>query len=253
MVDARGENTIVVVSGANACLDAGVESLLEGFAVGTDDVVLTGFEVPLAAVEASAQLARRRGARMVINPAPALPLSDHLVACAPDPDAECRGGDAPDRRTRCPDCGAPPLGPDRDLGGRDAWSRWGSGRAWRRGMAGPRIARPRARLDRRGRHLLRGLRSVPGEWPRCARERQAGQRGCSPVRHGRRRPDRHATHRPDRPRPRGTGDRGRGLVSPRPVSGPGADTGQDPTYSGSSSLALVTDQPPSMSSIWPVT
>ncbi len=83
MVDARGENTIVVVSGANACLDAGVESLLEGFAVGTDDVVLTGFEVPMAAVEASAQLARRRGARMVINPAPALPLSDHLVACAP--------------------------------------------------------------------------------------------------------------------------------------------------------------------------
>ena len=131
MVDARGENTIVVVSGANACLDAGVEGLLEGFAVGTDDVVLTGFEVPLAAVEASAQLARRRGARMVINPAPALPLSDRPGRMCPDPDAECRGGDAPDRRARCPDRGAPPLGPDRDLGGRDAWSRWGAGRAWR--------------------------------------------------------------------------------------------------------------------------
>ena len=37
----------------------------------------------MAAVEASAQLARRRGAQVVINPAPAIPLSDSLVACGP--------------------------------------------------------------------------------------------------------------------------------------------------------------------------
>lgn len=83
VVDAHGENSIVVVSGANTCLDDGVESLLDGFAVGPDDVLLTGFEVPMAAVEASARVARERGARLVVNPAPAIPLSDRLVACAP--------------------------------------------------------------------------------------------------------------------------------------------------------------------------
>jgi ribokinase len=83
VVDARGENSIVVVSGANGCLDESVVSVLDRFALGPDDVLLTGFEVPMAAVEASAQLARRRGAYLVINPAPAMPLSDRLVACAP--------------------------------------------------------------------------------------------------------------------------------------------------------------------------
>ena len=37
----------------------------------------------MTAVEASAELAWRRGARLVINPAPAIQLSDRLVACAP--------------------------------------------------------------------------------------------------------------------------------------------------------------------------
>lgn len=83
VVDATGENSIVVVSGANGCLDRSVVSALDRFALGPDDVLLTGFEVPIAAVEASAQLAWRRGAHLVINPAPAMPLSDSLVACTP--------------------------------------------------------------------------------------------------------------------------------------------------------------------------
>jgi len=83
VVDGHGENSIVVVSGANRRLDAGVTSALDTFAVAASDVLLTGFEVPMAAVEASAELARRHGSHLVINPAPATGLSDRLVACAP--------------------------------------------------------------------------------------------------------------------------------------------------------------------------
>jgi ribokinase len=83
VVDRRGENSIVVVSGANTCLDEGIASALDRLELGADDILLTGFEVPMAAVEASAELAWRRGARMVINPAPAMPLSDRLTACSP--------------------------------------------------------------------------------------------------------------------------------------------------------------------------
>src|SRR4051812_9160738 len=77
-VDRAGDNQIAVASGANACVD--------GTAVGTlqaDDVCLLGFEVPDAAVVAGARAAAASGARIVLNPAPARPIPEAVVAARP--------------------------------------------------------------------------------------------------------------------------------------------------------------------------
>jgi ribokinase len=80
-VDAAGENQIAVASGANAELAAAhVEAALEA---ATSGVALLGLEVPDAAVLAGARAARGAGLTVVINPAPARPLGDELLALAP--------------------------------------------------------------------------------------------------------------------------------------------------------------------------
>ncbi len=71
-VDASGENRIVVVPGANALvqvgdLDAAADSL-DGAGV-----ILTQLEIPVEVVEALAR--RQRAGRLILNPAPALPVS----------------------------------------------------------------------------------------------------------------------------------------------------------------------------------
>jgi ribokinase len=78
VVDAAGENSIVVVPGANGSLDrltAGDERLLAGCRL-----VLLQLELPLPAVVAAAAAARAAGARVVLTPAPipAGPLPDRL-------------------------------------------------------------------------------------------------------------------------------------------------------------------------------
>ena len=83
-VDTAGENAIAVASGANATLDpAGVEAALEGLLDSPAGVVLLGHEVPEAAVLAGARAAGGAGWSIVLNPAPARPLADELVALAP--------------------------------------------------------------------------------------------------------------------------------------------------------------------------
>jgi ribokinase len=80
IVDAAGENAIAVASGANARVDgAGLADLLKGDA----GVVLLGHEVPETAVLAGARAARAAGWLAVLNPAPARPLPDDLVALGP--------------------------------------------------------------------------------------------------------------------------------------------------------------------------
>jgi len=76
-VDDRGRNTITVVPGANA--------LLRADAIGRDaltpsEVVLLQLEVPAAEAAAVARAARARGARVVLNVAPPIPLSDAWLA-----------------------------------------------------------------------------------------------------------------------------------------------------------------------------
>jgi ribokinase len=80
-VDAAGQNQIVVVPGANQALTperlARHRDLLAGAAV-----LLLQLEVPLETVRTAARMARAAGARVILDPAPApaLPLSDELLA-----------------------------------------------------------------------------------------------------------------------------------------------------------------------------
>lgn len=76
-VDARAENSIVVIPGANEL--AHVDQLPA--AIGPATVVLAQLEVPIATVTAAFALARAAGIRTMLNPAPAPPgsLPDELL------------------------------------------------------------------------------------------------------------------------------------------------------------------------------
>lgn len=71
-----GENAIVVVQGANAELRAEHLGLLAE--LGPQDVVVCQLEVPIATVRAAFELARAKGARTVLNAAPAAEI-DGLI------------------------------------------------------------------------------------------------------------------------------------------------------------------------------
>jgi ribokinase len=74
-----GQNTIIVASGANATLSvADVERARH--AIADADVLLLQLEVPLEVSTHAATLARAAGTTVVLNPAPAQPLSDQLLA-----------------------------------------------------------------------------------------------------------------------------------------------------------------------------
>jgi ribokinase len=79
---AGGENSIVVIAGANGALSP-ADAL---FPVVADDVVVAQLETPVRATEAAFQAARAAGATTILNPAPAsrdaldlLPLADVLI------------------------------------------------------------------------------------------------------------------------------------------------------------------------------
>lgn len=72
-VAADGENQIVVAPGANLRADDGVvRAGLASLAAG--DVVLSQAEIPVAAIQAAANVAKERGARFVLNLAPPVDL-----------------------------------------------------------------------------------------------------------------------------------------------------------------------------------
>ncbi len=77
MVDARGENMIAVASGANSRLSPADVDAVAGHLSGS--VLLVQLEVPPATVEHAVSLARRAGAKVILNPAPALSLPDSLL------------------------------------------------------------------------------------------------------------------------------------------------------------------------------
>jgi len=76
------DNGIVVVPGANGWLNTSdLDSAEVAFAEA--DVVLAQLEVPVTTVEHAAELAARHGKPFVLNPAPAMRLSDSLLSrCA---------------------------------------------------------------------------------------------------------------------------------------------------------------------------
>lgn len=75
LVDASGENVIVIVPGANAAVsESQVRRSLQRLAVHAGDVVLVSNEVPPAAVTEALRYGSTAGATTVLNPAPAAEL-----------------------------------------------------------------------------------------------------------------------------------------------------------------------------------
>jgi len=75
-VDAKGENAITVVPGANA---RALASQVPDGALVPGNTLLMQLEVPLAEVAALARRAKRRGVRVVLNGAPAVALPAELL------------------------------------------------------------------------------------------------------------------------------------------------------------------------------
>ncbi|OHX20951.1 ribokinase [Chromobacterium sphagni] len=76
---AGGDNAILVVPGANhllqpAHLDAAEQAFIDA------DVILTQLEIPLETVQHAAMLAARHDKPLLLNPAPAIPLPEALLA-----------------------------------------------------------------------------------------------------------------------------------------------------------------------------
>lgn len=75
-VDSHAENLIIVASGANLSADpSGVAAR-----IGSGDILVLQYEVPMEAVIAAARAAKAAGARVMLNAAPAAPVPDDLAA-----------------------------------------------------------------------------------------------------------------------------------------------------------------------------
>ena len=79
MVDSKGQNCISVALGANNALS--IEDVLPALeSVESGDIVLLQLEIPMATVEAAVEAAAAKGARVVLNPAPAAPVSEQVLS-----------------------------------------------------------------------------------------------------------------------------------------------------------------------------
>lgn len=78
-VNAEGENCIGVASGANSAVDRVFVHSHETL-ISEAQIVLAQLEIPLESIEALAEICSRSPATFVLNPAPAVPLTDALLA-----------------------------------------------------------------------------------------------------------------------------------------------------------------------------
>lgn len=76
LVDQRGQNSIAVAAGANACI---ASEALDGLHFPDFSHVLLSLEIPLEAVSRAATLAKRAGCCVLLNPAPATLLPEELL------------------------------------------------------------------------------------------------------------------------------------------------------------------------------
>ncbi len=84
MVDATGENSIVVAPGANDLLAARVTARVAGSRLAPQGVLVTQAEVPPDAADAAIRAASASGRRAVLNLAPFRPVADDVLAlCDP--------------------------------------------------------------------------------------------------------------------------------------------------------------------------
>lgn len=78
VLDARGESGTTITPGANSNLSAN-DLLQAKDSISSADVVLIQLDIPIETVRFAADLARISGAKVILNPAPALPVSDELL------------------------------------------------------------------------------------------------------------------------------------------------------------------------------
>lgn len=78
LVNAEGQNRIIVTPGANDSLSARDADEAEE-AIASADVVVTQFESPVEVGQRVLALGRRHGVRTILNPAPARDVSDELL------------------------------------------------------------------------------------------------------------------------------------------------------------------------------
>jgi ribokinase len=79
VVDAAGQNTIVVASGANMHLSPADVEAAETV-IASADVLLLQLETPLETATRAAQIAHAHGVTVILNPAPAQPLPPALLS-----------------------------------------------------------------------------------------------------------------------------------------------------------------------------
>ena len=79
VVDAAGQNSIVVAPGANGRVTPADIAAAES-TIAAADVMLLQLEIPVESVEAAAALGQAHGVTVILNPAPAQPLSAELLA-----------------------------------------------------------------------------------------------------------------------------------------------------------------------------
>ncbi len=79
-VDAQGQNSIAVASGANANLSPqDIQKAAD--LIASADILVMQLETPVETVRAAAQIARDSNVTVILNPAPAQPLDDELLRC----------------------------------------------------------------------------------------------------------------------------------------------------------------------------
>lgn len=79
LVDSAGENSIVVVAGANNSVTPEDLQAAQGI-LETADIVLLQLEIPLETVEAAIRIAKEAGVPVILDPGPARPLKPETLA-----------------------------------------------------------------------------------------------------------------------------------------------------------------------------
>jgi ribokinase len=103
MVDATGENSIVVASGANDLLEPSTTARAVRSMLPPGGVLVTQAEIPVAAFDAAVRAAGEVGCRAVVNLAPYRPVDDDVLAlCDPLVVNESEASSLLGRRVRGP-------------------------------------------------------------------------------------------------------------------------------------------------------
>ena len=78
IIDDTGDNSIIIVSGANVHLST-TDIDRAADVITTADVLLLQLEIPIATVQYAAYIAHQAGTQVLLNPAPAQPLSNAIL------------------------------------------------------------------------------------------------------------------------------------------------------------------------------